>query len=66
MQTTLNKARVKAEGVNKIKTPVAIIWKRLIKVEGYKIRQPVSNERIIIALSLDDFFLLIGGEDNAE
>ena len=66
MQTTLNKARVKAEGVNKIKTPVAIIWKRLIKVEGYKVRQPVSNERIIIALSLDDFFLLIGGEDNVE
>lgn len=64
IQATLHKARVKAEGVNKIKTPVAIIWKRLVRVDGYKVRQPVANERIIICLSLDDFFSLINSKDN--
>ena len=69
IQSTLNKARVKAEKANGSKTPVAIIWKRLVNVEGYKVRQPVANERVIICLSLDDFTTLITDKDkdtNAE
>lgn len=55
VQKTLGKARKKAGG----DTPVAVIWKRLVKVAGYQNRQPVEGERVTVTLSMDDFIRLI-------
>jgi len=55
VQQTLGKARRKAGGT----TPVAVVWKRLVKVAGYKNRQPVEGERIVVVLSWDDFVSLV-------
>jgi hypothetical protein len=55
VQTTLGKARKKAGG----DTPVAVIWKRLVRVAGYKVRQPVEGERIVVVLGWDDFINLV-------
>jgi len=62
IQQTLGKARKKAGG----STPVAVIWKRLVKVAGKTNRQPVEGERIIISLSMDDFFKIINKGENNE
>lgn len=55
IQQTLGKARTKAGG----NTPVAVIWKRLVRVPGYKVRQPVEGERITVSLGWDDFVALV-------
>jgi hypothetical protein len=62
VQKTLAKARKKAGG----NTPVAVIWKRLVKVKGYENRQPVEGERITVTLSWDDFVSLLTKENNNE
>lgn len=54
VQKTLGKARKKAKGL-----PVAVVWKRLVKVAGYTNRQPVENERIVVILSWEDFLTVI-------
>lgn len=54
VQKTLSKAREKAGG----DTPVAVVWKRLVKVAGYTNRQPVEGERVVVILSWDDFVSL--------
>lgn len=55
VQATLGKARRKA-GED---TPVAVVWKRLVRVPGYKVRQPVEGERIVVILGWDDFMNLV-------
>ena len=55
VQKTLGKARKKAGG----DTPVAVIWKRLVKVAGYQNRQPVEGERVTVTLSWEDFLRII-------
>jgi hypothetical protein len=60
IQQTLGKARKKAGG----STPVAVIWKRLVKVAGKTNRVPVEGERVIISLSMDDFFRIINKGEN--
>lgn len=55
VQQTLGKARRKAKGL-----PVAVVWKRLVKVAGSKNRQPVEGERIVVVLSWEDFVSLLG------
>jgi hypothetical protein len=59
VQKTLGKARSKAGG----DTPVAVVWKRLVKVSGYTNRQPVEGERVVVILSWDDFARLIKQEE---
>jgi len=54
VQETLGKARKKAGG-----NPVAVIWKRLVRVAGTKNRQPIEGERIVVVLSWEDFISLI-------
>lgn len=58
VQKTLGKARKKAGGL----TPVAVVWKRLVKVAGYTNRQPVEGERVTVTLSWEDFLRLIKKE----
>jgi hypothetical protein len=62
VQKTLGKARKKAGG----STPVAVIWKRLVKVKGYTNRQPVEGERITVTISWEDFLRLIKKEQDNE
>jgi hypothetical protein len=59
VQKTLSKAREKAGG----DTPVAVVWKRLVKVAGYTNRQPVEGERVVVILSWDDFVRLTKQEE---
>lgn len=54
IQKTLGKARRKAGG----STPVAVVWKRLVKVAGIKNRQPVEGERVVVVMGLEDFLML--------
>ena len=54
VQSILGKARKKAGG-----SPVAVVWKRLVKVAGLSNRQPVEGERIVVVISWDDFISLI-------
>jgi hypothetical protein len=54
VQQTLGKARKKANG-----SPVAVVWKRLVKVKGMINRQPVEGERVTVTLSWEDFLSLI-------
>lgn len=60
IQQTLGKARKKAGGGR-----VAVVWKRLVKVEGYTNRQPVEGERVVVILSWDDYLKLLGMESYA-
>jgi hypothetical protein len=60
VQKTLGKARKKAGG----STPVAVVWKRLVKVTGYANRQPVEGERITVTISWDDFLRLVKESNN--
>jgi hypothetical protein len=55
VQKILGKARRKAGG----STPVAVVWKRLVKVAGKANRQPVEGERIVVIMSWDDFIRLV-------
>jgi hypothetical protein len=50
VQQTLGKARKKA-----VDARVAVIWKRLVRVPGYSVRQPVEGERIVVVMSWLDF-----------
>lgn len=54
VQKILGKARKKAKGL-----PVAVVWKRLVKVAGMNNRQPVEGERVVVILSWDDYVSLI-------
>lgn len=61
VQETLGQARAKAnahapEGVT---IPVAVVWKRLVRVPGLQVRQPVAGERVVVTLSLADFLDLL-------
>lgn len=58
VQQILSKARRKAGG-----DPVLLVWKRLVKVEGKRVRQPVDGERIVVVLGWDDFVKLITKSD---
>lgn len=55
VQKTLGKARRKAGGT----TPVAVVWKRLVKVAGKQARQPVEGERVVVILGWEDFVSLV-------
>ncbi len=59
VQKTLGKARAKAGG----DTPVAVVWKRLVKVAGYTNRQPVEGERTVVILSWEDFIKLVEAKE---
>ena len=59
VQKILGKARRKAGG----STPVAVVWKRLVKVAGMTNRQPVEGERIVVILSWEDFTNLIKAKE---
>lgn len=54
IQKVLGKARRKANG-----HPVILVWKRLVRVKGLKVRQPVEGERIVVVLGWDDFVRLL-------
>jgi hypothetical protein len=54
IQKILAKARRKAAGA-----PVILVWKRLVKVNGMKVRRPVDGERIVVCLGWDDFVRLL-------
>jgi hypothetical protein len=54
VQQILAKARRKANG-----DPVILVWKRLVRVPGKKVRQPVDGERVVVVLGWDDFVRLI-------
>lgn len=54
VQQTLGKARRKAGGA-----PVILVWKRLVRVTGKQVRQPVDGERIVVCLSWEDFVRLL-------
>lgn len=62
VQQTLGKARRKAGG----NTPVAVVWKRLVKVAGYTNRQPVEGERVVVILGWDDFVSLVSNAGTGE
>lgn len=65
VQETLGKARSKAAAAAGQPVPVAVVWKRLVRVAGKQVRQPVAGERVIVCLSLEDFLTLLprgGGE----
>jgi hypothetical protein len=62
VQQTLGKARKKAGG----DTPVAVVWKRLVRVPGYQNRQPVEGERVVVILSWDDFVSLVTNAPSRE
>lgn len=59
VQAILGKARKKAGG----STPVAVVWKRLVKVAGYQNRQPVAGERTVVILSWEDFTELVKAKE---
>jgi Holliday junction resolvase len=59
VQKILGKARKKAGG----STPVAVIWKRLVKVAGMTNRQPVEGERTVVVLSWEDFVELVKAKE---
>ena len=54
VQKILGKARRKAKG-----QPVILVWKRLVRVNGKSVRQPVEGERIVVCLGWDDFVRLL-------
>lgn len=59
VQKILGKARKKAGG----STPVAVIWKRLVKVAGMSNRQPIEGERVVVTLSWEDFVELVKAKE---
>lgn len=62
VQATLAKARAKANKDSDTTVPVAVVWKRLVRVPGKQVRQPVAGERVVVVLSMEDFLSLIGEE----
>lgn len=59
VQQTLGDTRRKAEQAAGGPVPVAVVWKRLVRVAGKQLRQPVNGERVVVCLSLDDFMALL-------
>lgn len=60
VQQALGKARAKARAANGGEpVPVAVVWKRLVRVPGLQVRQPVEGERIVVVLSWDDYLKLV-------
>ena len=54
VQQILANARRNAGGA-----PVILVWKRLVRVPGKQVRQPVDGERIVVCLSWEDFVRLL-------
>ena len=63
IQKTLGDARRKAEQAAGEPVPVAVVWKRLVRVDGLQVRQPVNGERVVISMSLDDFLALLNRKE---
>lgn len=62
IQQALGKARSKASAANSgQQIPVAVVWKRLVRVPGMVNRQPVEGERVVVVLGWDDFVALLDG-----
>lgn len=60
VQQALGKARAKARAANGgQEVPVAVVWKRLVRVPGLKVRQPVEGERVVVILGWDDYLSLV-------
>lgn len=59
VQDTLGKTRAKAAAAAGQPVPVAVVWKRLVRVPGKQVRQPVAGERVVVCLSLEDFLALL-------
>ena len=60
VQQALGKARAKARAANGGEpVPVAVVWKRLVRVPGLQVRQPVEGERVVVILGWDDYITLI-------
>ena len=60
VQQALGKARAKASAANGGEpVPVAVVWKRLVRVPGLQVRQPVEGERVVVILGWDDYITLI-------
>jgi hypothetical protein len=60
IQEALGKARSKASAANGgQQIPVAVVWKRLVRVPGLKVRQPVEGERVVVILGWDDYLSLV-------
>jgi hypothetical protein len=66
VQDTLGKTRAKAAAASGEPVPVAVVWKRLVKVPGLQVRQPVNGERVVVCLSLDDFMRLLDRKESAD
>lgn len=66
VQKTLGAARAKAEAAAGKPVPVAVVWKRLVKVRGLQVRQPVSGERVVVCMSMEDFISLIKKEEDSD
>lgn len=60
VQAILGKARRKAGG-----KPVIVWWKRLVRVEGKQLRQPVAGEREVVVLSPSDLLALLAAAHTA-
>lgn len=60
VQQALGKARAKASAANSgQQIPVAVVWKRLVRVTGLQVRQPVEGERVVVILGWDDYLSLV-------
>jgi len=60
VQQSLGKARTKARAANGGQpVPVAVVWKRLVRVPGLQVRQPVEGERVVVILGWDDYITLV-------
>jgi len=60
IQEALGKARSKASAANGgQQIPVAVVWKRLVRVPGLQVRQPVEGERVVVILGWDDYLSLV-------
>lgn len=66
IQATLAKARAKANKGSDVPVPVAVLWKRIVRVPGKQARQPVAGERIVVVLSLEDFLSLIERKESSD
>ena len=60
VQQALGKARAKASAANGGQpVQVAVVWKRLVRVPGLQVRQPVEGERVVVILGWDDYLSLV-------
>jgi len=67
VQEALGKARDKATSANGgVPVPVAVVWKRLVRVPGLQVRQPVEGERVVVILGWDDYVALLNKTKGAD